>query len=89
MIMNSNALSLSIAAPSGKRVEYIQNIRMGSRSFSYQPCKYVTDDDWTEILALFKKVVDHRKQLSFMAHMNHPRERSPNQESISTFKVYR
>ena len=45
MIMNSKALSLSIAAPSGKRMEYIQNIRMGSRSFSYQPCKYVTDDD--------------------------------------------
>ena len=87
MIMNSKTLSLSIAAPSGKRMEYIQNIRMGSRSFSYQPC--VTDDDWTEILALFKKVVDHRKQLSFMVHMNHPRERSPNQESISTFKVYR
>lgn len=45
MIMNSKTLSLSIAAPSGKRMEYIQNIRMGSRSFSYQPCKYVTDDD--------------------------------------------
>ena len=58
MIMNSKALSLSIAAPSGKRMEYIQNIRMGSRSFSYQPCKYVTDDDWTEICStLWKDLV--------------------------------
>lgn len=74
MIMNAKTLGLYIEPLLEKGMEHIQNIRIGSKSLSYWPYKYVTDRDSEAILALFKKVVDQGKHLAFMAHINHPRE---------------
>lgn len=52
----------------------LQNIRIGSKSLSYWPYKYVTDRDAHQTLDLFKKVVDSGIHLAFMAHFNHPVE---------------
>lgn len=52
----------------------LQTIRIGSKSLSYWPYKYVTDNDAEEMLAIFQEINDAGVHLSFMAHFNHPNE---------------
>ncbi|OUR96827.1 lysine 2,3-aminomutase [Halobacteriovorax marinus] len=74
MMMNSRTLGLYIEPLLAEGMEHIQNIRIGSKSLSYWPSKFVNDADAENILALFKKVVDSGKHLAFMAHLNHWKE---------------
>ena len=55
----------------------IKTIRLGTRSLSFWPHRFVTDDDAEELLALFRRVGEAGKHLSFMAHFNHPVELVP------------
>lgn len=57
-------------------LEQIQSIRIGSKSLSYWPHRYLTDPDSEEILQLFRQVRSAGKNLAYMAHFNHPRELS-------------
>ncbi len=54
--------------------EHIKNIRIGTKSLSYWPYRYVTDKDSDGILALFEKIMNAGKHLAFMAHVNHGKE---------------
>jgi len=74
MMMNSKTLALYIEPLLEEGMEHIQNIRIGSKSITYWPSKYVNDPDAENILGLFKKVVDSGKHLAFMAHVNHWKE---------------
>ena len=51
--------------------DHIKNIRIGSKTLTFWPYRFVTDDDAEELLALFKKIVDSGKHLAFMAHFDH------------------
>jgi L-lysine 2,3-aminomutase len=55
-------------------VESLKTIRIGSKALSYWPYKFTTDKDAEETLALFEKINQSGKNLSFMAHFNHPVE---------------
>jgi KamA family protein len=55
----------------------IRTIRIGTRSLSFWPYRYVTDDDAEEMLTLFCRVREAGKHLAFMAHFNHPVELLP------------
>jgi L-lysine 2,3-aminomutase len=55
-------------------LDSIRSIRIGSKSLSYWPHKFVSDPDGEGILELFRKVVRSGKHLAFMAHFNHPAE---------------
>jgi KamA family protein len=52
----------------------LKTIRIGTRTLSFWPHRYVTDTDAEDLLGLFRKVVQAGKHLSFMAHFNHPVE---------------
>ncbi|MFQ5446128.1 MAG: KamA family radical SAM protein [Saprospiraceae bacterium] len=52
----------------------IQTIRIGTKSLSYWPYKFVTDPDALNFLRLFERIVKKGINLSFMAHFSHPRE---------------
>jgi L-lysine 2,3-aminomutase len=52
----------------------LRNIRIGSKSLSYWPYRFVTDEDASELLSLFKDVKKADKHLALMAHFNHPAE---------------
>lgn len=54
----------------------LKNIRIGSKSLTFWPYKYTSDKDSDKLLALFKKVREAGKHLTFMAHFNHPVELS-------------
>jgi len=54
--------------------EHIKNIRIGTKSLSYWPYRFVTDKDADGILELFEKIMNAGKHLAFMAHVNHGKE---------------
>ncbi|MBT3979809.1 MAG: lysine 2,3-aminomutase [Bacteriovoracaceae bacterium] len=74
MFMNAKTLALYVEPLLEKEMSHIQNIRIGSKSLSFWPRKYVNEPDTPNILALFKKIVDSGKHLAFMAHVNHWKE---------------
>lgn len=58
------------------RFQHLQTIRIGSKSLSYWPQRFVTDDDADTLLRLFERLIQSGKHVAFMAHFNHPREMS-------------
>lgn len=71
MVMSLAKLKVYIEPLLGPEFEHIKNIRIGTKSLSYWPYKYVTDKDADELLKFFEKIVNSGKHLAFMAHMNH------------------
>ena len=52
-------------------IEHVQSIRLGTKSLSYWPQRFVTDSDADDLLRLFERVIAHKKQLAVMAHYSH------------------
>lgn len=76
MVMSASILESYILPLLEPEFSHIHSIRIGSKSLAYWPYRFLTDEDSDRIIALFKKVVDSGKNLSFQAHFNHPRELS-------------
>ncbi|MBN1189389.1 MAG: hypothetical protein JXA46_06545 [Dehalococcoidales bacterium] len=55
-------------------IPHLRNIRIGSKSLAYWPYRFLTDDDASDLLNLFRDVKQAGKQLAFMAHFSHPSE---------------
>ncbi len=49
------------------------SIRIGTKSLTFWPYRFLTDPDADELLRQFERVVKRGKHLAFMAHFNHPR----------------
>jgi KamA family protein len=56
--------------------ENIRTIRFGTKSLSYWPFRFTTDEDAPELLDAFRRITESGRHLAFMAHFNHPRELS-------------
>ena len=74
MVMKSKVLDLYLSKLIEADLPNLQNIRIGSKSLSFWPYRYLTDDDADEVLRIFEKVVNSGMSLAFMAHFNHYRE---------------
>ncbi len=71
MIMSAKKLSVYITPLLAPEFEHIKNIRIGTKTLTYWPFRYLTDTDSDEIIELFEKIVRAGKHLSIMAHVNH------------------
>jgi KamA family protein len=76
MVMNASRLEIYIDALLNSGFSNLRTIRIGTKSISYWPYRYLTDKDSEKILKLFRKVTDSGVHLSIMAHINHYREMS-------------
>ena len=76
MVMSATMLESYILPLLGPQFEHIRSIRIGSKSLTYWPYRFTTDEDSAQIITLFQKVIDAGKNLSIQAHFNHPRELS-------------
>ncbi len=56
------------------KVPNIRHIRIGTKSLTYWPYRYLSDKDSDDILRLFEKIVKAGYHLTIMAHFNHPNE---------------
>lgn len=74
MVMKAQVFAKYIDAILEADLPQIKNIRIGTKSLSFWPYRYLTDPDADEILDLFRKVSDSSIHLNIMAHFNHPRE---------------
>lgn len=52
----------------------LKTIRIGTKSLSFWPYRYLTDPDAGELQDLFRRVTDSGIHLAVMAHFNHPKE---------------
>jgi KamA family protein len=77
MIMGEAVLSRYVEPLLGPGLEHIESIRIGTKSLSYWPQRFVTDPDADDTLRLFERVTEAGKNLAIMAHFSHPRELEP------------
>ncbi len=76
LVMKASTLSDYITPLLESEFSHVRNIRLGTRVLTYWPDRFITDEDATELLGLFRRVVASGKHLAFMAQFNHPRELS-------------
>jgi len=71
MIMSIGNLKKYILPLLNPEYCHIKSIRIGTKSLSYWPYRFVTDSDADEILDLFKQVKSYGKNISIMANFSH------------------
>ncbi len=77
MIMGEPVLRRYLEPLLDPRLDHLESIRIGTKSLSYWPQRFVTDPDAEATLRLFGEVVDSGRTLALMAHFSHPRELEP------------
>ena len=74
MVMSIKYLNNYFLPLLSDELNHIQTIRIGTKSLSYWPYKFVSDQEADEVLQLFETIVNCGKNLAIMAHFNHPVE---------------
>jgi KamA family protein len=87
LIMKSQILSKYIDSLLDADLPNLKTIRIGTKSLSYWPYRFLTDDDAGQVLALFERVVKKGIHLAFMAHFNHPVELSTKAVRNAIYRV--
>ncbi len=74
MVMSARRLARCLLPLLAPEFEHVQSIRIGTKSLSFWPYRYLTDADADDLLRLLEKLVQGGKHLTLMAHYNHFRE---------------
>ena len=74
MVMQAHHLESYIEPLITPELEQIQTIRIGTKSLTFWPQRYVSDSDASELLRVFERWVRAGKHVAIMAHYNHWRE---------------
>ena len=74
MVMTARRFESYIDPLLNAGIENLQNIRIGTKSLSYWPYRFISDNDADDMLRLFERIVKSGIHLAFMAHFNHSRE---------------
>lgn len=76
MVMKASTLAVYTEPLLGREFEHVQTLRIGTKSLSFWPYRFVTDSDADDLLRLLERLVNAGKHVAIMAHYNHPRELS-------------
>ncbi len=74
MIMKARNLAAYMEPLLAEDLPQIHTIRIGTKSLSYWPYRFLTDRDADDVLRLFERIVAAGKHLAIMAHVTHPNE---------------
>ncbi|MCK9564327.1 MAG: lysine 2,3-aminomutase, partial [Bacteroidales bacterium] len=74
MVMKTRHLAGYLAPLLQPQLEHIQTIRIGTKSLTFWPQRFVTDPDADELLSLLERLVAGGKHVALMAHVNHWQE---------------
>jgi L-lysine 2,3-aminomutase len=74
MVMSSALLRRTIEPLLAPSLGHVRSIRIGTKSLSFWPYRFLTDADADDLLRLFEDVRSRGRGLAFMAHFSHPRE---------------
>ena len=68
-------------------IPHLRNIRIGTKTLSYWPYRFLDDDDAGELLSMFERIKHEGKHVAIMAHFNHPVELEMTQTKAAIQKV--
>jgi len=74
MVMKTRHLAEYLEPFTDPRLEHVQTLRIGTKSLTFWPHRYVTDTDADDLLRLLERLVRAGKHVALMAHYNHWRE---------------
>ncbi len=74
MVMKTSHLAAYLEPLLARQFEHVQTIRIGTKSMTFWPQRYVTDPDADDLLRLLERLVAAGKHVALMAHYNHWRE---------------
>ncbi len=74
LTVNASILATYIEPLLTKEFDHVRTIRIGTKTLTYWPYRFLTDKDADDLLTLFEKVKKAGKHLAFQAHFNHPVE---------------
>ena len=74
MVMKASVFEKYIDTLLQADLPQLKTIRIGTKSLSFWPYRYITDNDANQMLNVFRKITDSGLHLAFMAHFNHHRE---------------
>ena len=74
MVMKTDHVTAYLEPLLASELSHIQTVRIGTKSLSFWPQRFVADADAEALLALFKKMVAAGKHVAIMAHFNHWQE---------------
>ena len=78
MVMKTHHLKYYLEPLLDRSVQHVQTLRIGSKSLTYWPHRFVTDEDADDLLRLLERLVSAGKHVAFMAHFNHWQEMESN-----------
>jgi KamA family protein len=74
MTMKASVFGRYVEALLNAKLPQLKTIRIGTKSLSFWPYRYLTDPDAKELLDIFHRISDHGLHVALMAHFNHYRE---------------
>ncbi len=89
LVMRTRVLAAYLRPLLAAELSHLRTIRIGTKTLSYWPDRYVGDRDADDLLALFEEVVAAGKHLAIMAHFNVPEEMGPDlaRQAISRIRA--
>ena len=74
LVMKTSRLEEYLRPLTGREFEHVQTIRIGTKSLTFWPYRFVTDPDADGVLRLFSDLIRAGKHIAVMAHFEHGRE---------------
>lgn len=87
MVMNARRLREYLEPLLDPDLNHIKNIRIGTKSLTYWPYRFISDNDTAELFSLFRKLIDGGKNVTIMAHLNHWKEISTEAAQEAIFNL--
>jgi KamA family protein len=77
LVMSTSSIRNILDPLRADEFDHVSTIRIGTKSLSFWPYRFVTDPDADALLHLFEELVNGGKRVAIMAHFDHPRELDP------------
>ncbi len=74
LVMTTEVLRRYLEPLLDPALEHVRSIRLGTKSLTYWPHRFVDDEDADDLLELIEEVQASGRHLALMAHVSHPRE---------------
>jgi len=74
LTMSAKTLAKYITPLLSDELSHIRTIRIGTKTLTYWPYRFLTDKDADQLLEVFKTIIRSGKHLALMTHFNHPVE---------------
>ncbi len=87
MVMKASILARYVNAIIQAELPQIKTIRIGTKSLSFWPYRFLTDPDSEELLDVFRSITDAGIHLAIMSHFNHSKELSTHAVARASEKI--